>query len=121
MGIALDHVWIITATNEQNADVGTFFRDVLALEVDGDPADGYAEVRAGGQTIALHRGTPVEPLTPHGGTLLQFRSDDVSAFVEQARGRGALVAVEPHDTDWGTVSACLTGPHGVLVEVYERK
>jgi catechol 2,3-dioxygenase-like lactoylglutathione lyase family enzyme len=119
MSIVLDHIGIITATNE-NAEVGAFFADVLGLPVDGDPADGYAEVATGGPTIALHRGTPVDELRPHGGTLLPFRSDDVAGFVEQVRGRGGVIAVEPHQTDWGTVSAYITGPRGILLEVYQR-
>jgi lactoylglutathione lyase len=116
--IALDHLGIITATNEENAEIAAFFGDVLGLAVNGDAGEGYAEVSTGGPTIALHRGAMVDDVRPHGGTLLQFRSDDVKAFVAQARDRAAIIAVEPLLTDWGTESAYIQGPHGILVEVY---
>ncbi len=116
--ITLDHLGIITSTNEENAQVAAFFSDVLGLTVDGDASEGYAEVKTGGPTISLHRGAMVDGVGPHGGTLLQFRCDDVRGFVEQARSRGGEVALEPVETDWGTVSAYLAGPHGVLVELY---
>lgn len=118
MEITLDHIGIITATDEENAEVATFFADVLGLEIDGDAATGYAEVRTGGPTIALHRGSPVAGTGRHDGTLLQFRCDDVEGFVAAARARGAQVAVEPHRTDWGTLSAYLAGPRGILVELF---
>jgi hypothetical protein len=60
----------------------------------------------------------IDDVRPHGGTLLQFRSDDVCGFVETVRARGATIALEPVETDWGTLSAYVAGPHGVLVEVY---
>jgi hypothetical protein len=53
----------------------------------------------------------------HGGTLLRLRSDDVAGFVEQVRGDGAVIAVEPYETDGGTLSAYFTGPPGILVAV----
>ena len=62
---------------------------------------------------------PVEDVRPHGGTLLQCSADDVRAEVEAIRSRGGEVAREPFDTDWGTTSAYVAGPHGVLVELYQ--
>ena len=118
MGIQLDHIGIITATDEETVAVAEFFADVLGLGVEGDPGEGYAEVATGGPTIALHRGGPVPGGRPHGGTLLQFRCDDVPGFAKLVRERGGTVAVEPHATDWGTVSAYVQGPHGILVELY---
>ena len=118
MAIILDHLGIITATDEENAAVASFFAEVLGLPVEGDAGRGYAEVKTGGPTISLHRGAMTDDVRPHGGTLLQFRCDDVRGFVERARARGAVVAVEPVQTDWGTLSAYLSGPHGVLVELY---
>jgi catechol 2,3-dioxygenase-like lactoylglutathione lyase family enzyme len=118
MDIQLDHIGIITATDEENLAVAGFFADVLGPVVEGDPAEGYAEVATGGPTIALHRGGPVPDVRPHGGTLLQFRCADVPGFATLVRERGGTVAVEPHATDWGTVSAYVQGPHGILVELY---
>jgi predicted enzyme related to lactoylglutathione lyase len=117
VGITLDHVGIISATDTQNADVAAFFADVLGLTVSGNPSEGYAEVNAGTARIALHSGAMDDELRPHGGTLLQFRCDDVRAFVDEVRSRGGTISVPPTETDWGTVSAYIAGPHGVLVEV----
>jgi predicted enzyme related to lactoylglutathione lyase len=119
MTITLDHLGILATTNEENAEIATFFAEVLGLPVTGDAASGYAEVLTGGPTISLHRGALTEDVRPHGGTLLQFACPDVPAFIEQVRARGGAIAVEPTRTDWGTVSAYIAGPHGVLVEVYE--
>lgn len=120
MKIRFDHVGIIAQTDRENQESAAFFADVLGLPVEGNPAAGYAEVRADGSTIALHRGSPVPGVQPHGGTLLQFRCDDVPGAVEEIRQRGGTVAVEPHRTDWGTVSAYISGPHGILVELYDE-
>ena len=70
-------------------------------------------------TIALHTGAMVDGFGPHGGTLLQFSSDDVRADIEEIKRRGGNVVLEPVDTDWGTTSAYVAGPHGVLVELYK--
>ncbi len=117
--IRLEHLALCFATTDEVVDVGRFFADVLALPVHGEPADGYAEVDAGAITVSLHRGLLDEALvTPHGGTVLQLGCDDARAAIEQLRTRGADVALEPVDTDWGTTTAYLRGPHGVLVEVF---
>jgi lactoylglutathione lyase len=119
MAIRFDHLGILTATDAENAEIAAFFADVLALPVSGDGAEGYAEVDGGGMTIALHRGAPVDDVRPHGGTLLQCSADDVRAETEAVRSRGGNVIKEPFDTDWGTTSAYVAGPHGVLVELYQ--
>jgi len=119
VAIVLDHLGIISATNEQNAEIAMFFADVLGLEVTGEAVEGYAEVVTGGPTMSLHTGALVDDVRPHGGTLLQFRCDDLSAFVDEVRERGGIITVGPVETDWGTVSAYVAGPHGVLVEIYE--
>ena len=119
MSIRFDHLGILSATNEQNADIARFFTDILGLPVSGNAADGYAEVDAGGMTIALHRGALTDDVRPHGGTLLQCSADHVRAEVEAIRSRGGDIAVEPTDTDYDTTSAYVRGPHGVLVELYQ--
>ena len=117
MALRLDHLGILSATDAQNTELATFFRDVLGLEVDGEA--GYAEVRSGDAVIALHRGVPAGDVTPAGGILLQFASDDVRADIEAIRSRGGTIAVEPFETDWGTTSAYVAGPHTILVEVFQ--
>ncbi|HEY2949100.1 MAG TPA: VOC family protein [Micromonosporaceae bacterium] len=119
MAIRLDHLAIITATDEDNAEVAAFFADVLGLAVTGDAAQGYAEVATGGPTVSLHRGSLSDEVRPHGGTLLQFACDDVRGFADLVTQRGGRLAVEPVETDWGTLSAYVAGPHGVMVELYE--
>jgi catechol 2,3-dioxygenase-like lactoylglutathione lyase family enzyme len=119
MSIDFDHLGLITSTAEENTELARFFADVLGLEVTGDAAEGYAEVKAGAITISLHRGNLIEDVRAHGGTLLQFSSDDVRTDVEAIRSRGGVVSLEPVDTDWGTTSAYISGPNGVLVEIYQ--
>ncbi|WP_405058019.1 VOC family protein [Kribbella sp. NBC_01505] len=119
MNLSFDHLGLLSDTAAKNQDLADFFAGVLGLEIDGDASQGYAEVKAGAITIALHTGAMVDDFGAHGGTLLQFRSDDVRADVEEIRGRGGKITVEPLDTDWGTTSAYVAGPHGVLVELYE--
>jgi predicted enzyme related to lactoylglutathione lyase len=119
MNLSFDHLGLLSDTAEKNQDLADFFAGVLGLEIDGDASQGYAEVKAGAITIALHTGAMIDDFGAHGGTLLQFRSDDVRADVEEIRGRGGKIALEAVDTDWGTTSAYVAGPHGVLVELYE--
>ena len=119
MNLRFDHLGLLSDTAEKNQEIAEFFSGVLGLEISGNPAEGYAEVKAGGMTIALHTGAMVDDFGAHGGTLLQFSSDDVRADIEEIRRRGGKVVLEPTETDWGTTSAYVAGPHGVLVEVYK--
>lgn len=70
----------------------------------------------GDATVALHRGAMVD-FAPLGGLLLQLGCDDVDAEVAAIRGRGGDIALEPADTDYGTRSAYVRGPQGLLVEL----
>ena len=119
MNLRFDHLGLVTETNEQNQEIAEFFAKILGLEVSGDASQGYAEVNTGGMTIALHRSSLIDEVTPHGGTVLQFSSDDVRADIEEIRSRGGNVVKEPAEMDWGATSACVAGPHGVLVELYK--
>jgi predicted enzyme related to lactoylglutathione lyase len=117
VAIQLDHVGIVSPSPEQNRDVAEFFEKVLGCPVEGDPGEGYAEVRIGGSVVALHSGARAE-IGSHGGTLLQLTSDAVDADVAAARSRGGVIAAEPEDLPWGR-SAYVAGPHGVMVEIYQ--
>ncbi|HEY0471798.1 MAG TPA: VOC family protein [Kribbella sp.] len=119
MNLRFDHLGLLSDTAEKNQELADFFAGVLGLEVSGNASEGYAEVKAGPITIALHRGSMIDQVTPHGGTLLQFSSDDVRADIDEIRARGGNIALEPTDTDWGTTSAYVAGPHNVLVELYQ--
>ncbi|TDO60987.1 catechol 2,3-dioxygenase-like lactoylglutathione lyase family enzyme [Kribbella sp. VKM Ac-2571] len=116
MNLRFDHLGLLTDSREKNQDIADFFTRVLGLEVSGNAGEGYAEVKAGVMTIALHTGAMIDDFGPHGGTLLQFSSDDVRADVEEIRTRGGKIALEPTEADWGTI-AYVAGPHGVLVEL----
>jgi predicted enzyme related to lactoylglutathione lyase len=119
MNLRFDHLGLLTDTREKNHDLADFFAGVLGLEISGTASEGYAEVKAGAMTIALHTGAMVDDFGRLGGTLLQFSSDDVRADIEEIRRRGGNVVLEPIETDWGTTSAYVAGPHGVLVELYK--
>lgn len=117
MALRLTYVGLLSQTDEDNVALAAFFADTLGLPVEGDASGGYAEVRIGDVTVALHRGAMVD-FASLGGVLLQVACDDVDAEVETARGRGGDIAVEPSDTDWGTRHAYVRGPQGILVELY---
>jgi len=119
MNLRFDHLGLLSDTNQRNQDLADFFSGVLGLEISGNAAEGYAEVKAGAMTIALHTGAMISDFGAHGGTLLQFNSDDVHADIEEIRSRGGNVVLEPVETDWGTTSSYVAGPHGVLVELYK--
>jgi len=118
MNLRFDHLGLLSDTTAKNQEIAEFFSRVLGLEVSGEAGEGYAEVKAGAMTIALHTGAMVDDFGAHGGTLLQFSSDDVRSDVEEIRRRGGRIVLEPTETDWGTTSAYVAGPHGVLVELY---
>ena len=118
MTLTVGYVGLLSHTDEENAALASFFADALGLAVDGDAHSGYAEVKIGDVTIALHRGAMVE-FTPLGGVLLQLACEDVDAEVEAVRQRGGEIALEPSDTDWGTRHAYVRGPQGLLVELYQ--
>jgi predicted enzyme related to lactoylglutathione lyase len=117
MALHLNHLSLLTDTNEKNQEIADFFANVLGLPVRGNAGEGYAEVDAGDLVVSLHRGALIDDYGSLGGTLLQFESEDVAADIEQIRARGGKVALEPMETDWGSTSAYVAGPHGVLVEV----
>lgn len=121
MNLRFDHLGLLSDTAEKNQEIADFFGGVLGLEISGNAGEGYAEVKAGAITIALHTGAMVDGFGPHGGTLLHFSSDDVRTDVEEIRRRGGTIVLEPTETDWATTSAYVAGPHGVLVELYTPK
>ncbi|MGI8700198.1 MAG: VOC family protein [Nocardioidaceae bacterium] len=112
----LGYVGLLSRTDEDNVALAAFFEQTLGLAVHGDAAGGYAEVKVGDARLALHRGAMVD-FAPLGGLLLQLGCDDVDAEVAAIRGRGGDIALEPTDTDWGTRSAYVRGPQGLLVEL----
>ncbi len=116
MAVYLDHVGIVSADPAESREIADFFRDVLGCQVDGDPLEGYAEVKIGAGTVALHAGARAD-VGGHGGTLLQLATADVDAEIAAVRSHGGEIAAEPDDMPWGR-SAYVAGPHGVMVEIY---
>jgi predicted enzyme related to lactoylglutathione lyase len=116
VAVQLDHVGIVSADPAESQEIAAFFRDVLGCQLDGDPSDGYAEVKVGTATVALHAGARAG-VGRHGGTLLQLTTGDVDAEIAAARSRGGVIAAEPDDMPWGR-SGYVAGPHGVMVEIY---
>lgn len=117
MTVTLGYVGLLSRTDAENAELGAFFAQTLGLSVHGDAAEGYAEVKLGDATVALHRGAMVD-FAPIGGLMLQLVCADVDAEVAAIRDRGGVIALEPADTDWGTRHAYVRGPQGLLVELY---
>jgi len=117
VAVQLDHPGIVTADPADSRDVAVFFRDILGCQVEGDPLEGYAEVRIGVAVVALHCGARAA-LGPHGGTLLHVTTEDFDAEVAAIRARGGIIAAEPDDLPWGR-SAYVAGPHDVMVEIYQ--
>ena len=116
MAVSFDHVGIVAAGPAELTELAAFFGGVLGCDIAGDPADGYAEVRIGAATIALHAGARTELGRP-GGTLLQLTCADVDSEIAEIRSRGGVVAAEPEDLPWGR-SAYVAGPLGVMTEIY---
>lgn len=93
-----------------------FFRDVVGLQVRVDDPN-YGELDGGAVTIMLSAAALV-PVTPAAGVILHFQVDDVHAALAAARSRGTQVLREPAPTDWGTESAMIAGPEGIVVDFY---
>jgi predicted enzyme related to lactoylglutathione lyase len=94
-----------------------FFRDVLGLAVRfADPR--FAELDAGGGFTLMLSPDALVPTKPAAGTILHFQVEDVAQALEEVRSRGAAVLLEPTRTGWGTESAMIAGPEGVVVDLY---
>jgi len=60
--------------------------------------------------------------TPSGpAPVVEVRVDDVQQAVDAVRAAGGRVLVEPVLTDWGTISAFVEGPDGLVVEYYRDR
>ena len=107
-----------TVTDMDRAEA--FYREVLGLEVTtgrGEPgtrANGFMEVSTGGSAISL---TAMDPL-PNGVVALAV--DDVSAAVEELRGKGVPVLMEPLETP-DCFMAAVADPDGNQIMLHRRK
>lgn len=76
----------------------------------------FGELDAGGLRIMLSR----EAMVPWGktdGVILHHYVDDVAAAAQTATEAGAELVAGPLHTDWGTQTAYLRGPGGLIVDV----
>jgi predicted enzyme related to lactoylglutathione lyase len=93
-----------------------FFRDVVGLKVRVGE-ERFAELESGAATIMLSPDAMV-PTEPARGVILHFQVEDVAAALAHARGLGATVLLETTHTDWGTESAMIAGPEGIIVDFF---
>nr|BBH86069.1 lactoylglutathione lyase [Thermosporothrix sp. COM3] len=108
----LNHLSIIPTDMERTI---SFFQKELNLPVKGDAS--YAEVNTGDIIISLSPSAAVPTERPQ-GVVLQFEVDNVVATLEQVRARGGWVLRDPELMPWGTESAYVAGPDGLIVEFY---
>lgn len=94
----------------------SFFRDVVGLTVRVEDAR-FAELDGGAITIMLSPDALV-PIQEAAGVILHIQVDDVEGALEHARRAGATVVLEPMRTEWGTESAMIAGPEGIVVDFY---
>ena len=99
----------------------SFYRDVLGLDVTTPPAapgDGpaqFMELDAGGTAISL---TALPQLHPN--AVVALAVDDVHAAIEELRGKGVTIAMEPLETG-DCFMAAITDPDGNQILIHHRK
>jgi predicted enzyme related to lactoylglutathione lyase len=97
-----------------------FYRDTLGLSVltprgaPGTRANGFMEFEAGGTAISL---TAMPPL-PNAAMALAV--DDVYAAVEELRGKGVEIGMEPVETP-DCFLAAIADPEGNQIIIHRRK
>jgi uncharacterized protein len=110
-----------------------FYRDGLGLETEGivgtefeHGAVAFFDLQAGlklaiwpRKSISHDTGTPVGPSSPTEFTLGRNVSskEEVDAVMQQARGAGAMIVKDAHDTFWGGRSGYFQDPDGHLWEI----
>jgi predicted enzyme related to lactoylglutathione lyase len=98
-----------------------FYRDVLGLEVTtprGEPgtrSNGYMEFEAGGTAITL---TALPQLHPN--AVVALAVDDVGEAVEELRGKGVPIEMEPLETP-DCFMAVVADPDGNMILIHQRK
>ena len=110
-----------------------FYRDGLGLETEGivgtefeHGAVAFFDLQAGlklaiwpRKSISHDTDTPVGPSSPTEFTLGHNVSskEEVDAVMQQARGAGAMIVKDAHDTFWGGHSGYFQDPDGHLWEI----
>ncbi len=98
-----------------------FYRDMLGLDVEvargkpGTRAAGYMELDAGGTVISL---TVLPQLHPN--AIVALAVEDVHAAVEELRGKGVSISMEPIETPV-CLMAVVADPDGNRILIHQRK
>jgi len=92
--------------------VASFYCDLFGWRLDVDNALRYRELRSGSDR-GIDGGVWPAPPEAHSFVQLFVEVDDVEAYVERARGRGATVVVPPAVLPGGDVMAVLVDPAGL--------
>ena len=98
-----------------------FYRDVLGLDVEvargkpGTRAAGFMELDAGGTTIGLIQQPEFFP-----NAIVALAVEDVHAAVEELRGKGVPISMEPIETPV-CFMAVVADPDGNRILVHQRK
>lgn len=90
-------------------------------------ADGFAEVRLEGATLAISEERLVQQFNQGAATaasnrsaILEFEVADVDGALARMRGSTADVVMAPTVMPWGNRSALLRDPDGSLVNIFSR-
>ena len=89
-------------------------------------ADGFAEIRLPGATIAISAEHLIQrfnagaaPAAANRSAILEFEVDDVNRVLS-SMGSAALIVQEPTVMPWGNHSLLVRDPDGSLVNVFSR-
>ncbi|WP_116141868.1 VOC family protein [Trinickia diaoshuihuensis] len=91
------------------------------------PADGFAEMRFEGATLAISSEHLIELFNIGAATaaanrsaILEFEVDDVDAVFERMNASGSTIVMPTTLMPWGNRSLLLRDPDGNLVNVFSR-
>lgn len=91
------------------------------------PADGFAEIRFEGATLAISSEHLIALFNVGAATaaanrsaILEFEVEDVEAVFERMNASGANIVMPPTSMPWGNRSLLLRDPDGNLVNIFSR-
>jgi uncharacterized glyoxalase superfamily protein PhnB len=91
------------------------------------PADGFAEMRFGGATLAISSERLIELFNAGAATaaanqsaILEFEVEDVDAVSERMSASGTDIVMPTTLMPWGNRSLLLRDPDGNLVNIFSR-
>lgn len=107
------HYW----TKSMDASVA-FYRDVLGLDFKTRSGDDWAELDAGGTTVALH-GTYEGHAPPTDGATVVFEVDDLEGEMRLLAGRGVSFEGEVNEVPGYGRFVSFRDPDGNLLQMFE--